>query len=121
MTKVLFRNVDEYIASFPKGIQATLRQVRRAIRDAVPKAEEVIRYHMPTYRFHGPLASFAVFKEHYSLFGVRRADFKKELPPYEGTGRGTVRFPFDAPVPVRLIATIARHRAKENLRAPAKR
>jgi uncharacterized protein YdhG (YjbR/CyaY superfamily) len=46
---------------------------------------------------------------------------KKELSPYEMSGKGTIRFPIDEPVPARLIAAIARFRAKESAaRAKAK-
>lgn len=117
MAKTDFRTVDEYIGTFPIDVQATLETVRRTIQRAVPEAEEVISYQMPAFRFHGRLLYFSAFKNHYSLFGashgVRKA-FKKELSRYEGT-KGTLRFPLDEPVPVKLIRDIAMYRAKENL------
>ena len=117
MAKTDFRSVDEYIGTFPKDVQATLETIRRTIRKAVPEAEEVISYQMPAYKLHGRMLYFSAYKKHYSLFGatqsVRRA-FKKELVRYEGT-KGTIRFPLDEPVPVKLIRDIARYRAKENL------
>lgn len=118
MAKTDFRSVDEYIGSLPKGVQATLETVRRAIREAVPQVEEYISYQMPAYKFHGRLLYFSAFKNHYSLFavtpGVLRA-FEMELSRYEGSKKGTIRFPLDKPVPVKLISDIARYRAKENL------
>jgi uncharacterized protein YdhG (YjbR/CyaY superfamily) len=112
-------SIEAYIAGFPKDVRATLRAVRRAIRQAVPEAEESISYQMPYYKFHGRLLYFAAFPDHWSLFavtpGVRRA-FRKQLARYEDSGKGTIRFPLDKPVPVRLVAAIAKHRAKENLR-----
>jgi len=118
MAKTDFRSVDEYIGTFPKDVQATLETIRRTIQTAVPKAQEVISYQMPTYKFHGRMFfSFSAFKNHYSLFGatqgIRRV-FKKELSRYEGS-KGTIRFPLDEPVPVKLIRDIALYRAKENL------
>jgi len=117
MAKTDFRSVDEYIGTFPKDVQATLETIRRTIRKAVPEAEEVISYQMPAYKFHGRMLYFSAYKNHYSLFGatqgVRRA-FKKELSRYEGT-KGTIRFPLDEPVPVKLIRDIAMYRARENL------
>jgi uncharacterized protein YdhG (YjbR/CyaY superfamily) len=109
-------NVEAYIRSFPKPVEAKLRTVRRTIRAAVPKAEEKISYQIPAYMFHGRLVYFAAFKNHWSLFapgGVRKK-FKKQLAKYEGTG-ATIRFPLDEPVPVKLIRDIAKFRAKENL------
>lgn len=114
-----FASVDDYIGSFPPEVQAALRAVRRAIHEAVPEAEESISYQMPAYRLGGrPVLYFAAYKGHYSLFGTTEGvgkAFRKELSRYEGTGRGTLRFPLDEPVPVDLIHAIAAHRAKEAL------
>jgi uncharacterized protein YdhG (YjbR/CyaY superfamily) len=59
---------------------------------------------------------FAGWKQHYSLYPANRrlvAAFKKELAPYEVNDKGTIRFPLDEPVPVKLIEAIAKFRAKE--------
>ncbi len=122
MAKTEFRTVDEYIGTFPTDVQSKLQTVRRIIQKAVPEAEEVISYQMPAYKFHGRLLYFSAFKNHYSLFGathgIRRA-FKKELSRYEGS-KGTIRFPLDEPVPVKLIRDIATYRAKENMEKEGK-
>jgi uncharacterized protein YdhG (YjbR/CyaY superfamily) len=123
MAKTDFRSVDDYIATFPPDVQATLQAVRRAIREALPEAEEGISYQMPTFRLHGPLLHLAAYKRHYSLFGVTQGVLDalgKDLARYEGTGRGTLRFPLDEPVPVKLIQAIARRRAEENQAGDAK-
>jgi uncharacterized protein YdhG (YjbR/CyaY superfamily) len=39
--------------------------------------------------------------------------FKKELAPYEVNNKGTIRFPLAEHVPVKLIAALARFRAKQ--------
>ncbi len=114
-----FRSVDEYIGTFPKDVQDILETVRRTIQRAVPEAEEVISYQMPAFRFHGRLLYFSAYKNHYSLFGAGKA-FKKELSRYQGS-KGTLRFPLDEPVPVKLISEIAKHRAKENLEREKKK
>jgi uncharacterized protein YdhG (YjbR/CyaY superfamily) len=124
MARTDFKSVDEYIATFPKEVQAILTTVRRTIRKAVPQAEELISYQIPAYKFHGRLLYFSAFKNHYSLFAVNEEvlrTFKKELARYERSGRGTVRFPLDEPVPVKLIRDIAAYRAKENLAREAKK
>jgi uncharacterized protein YdhG (YjbR/CyaY superfamily) len=111
------RNIDEYIAGFPRTVQTALRRVRSAIRTALPKAEEAISYRIPTYRLHGRyVIYFAGWKRHYSLYPADDrlvAAFKDKLAPYEVNGRGTIRFPLSEPVPVQLIAGIARFRAKD--------
>ena len=125
MAKTAFKSVDEYIATHPAGVQATLRRVRSTIRKALPGAEEAISYQIPTYRLHGGyVVYFAGWKQHYSLYPASDhlvAAFKDDLAPYE-VNKGTIRFPFSQPVPVRLIARISKFLAKEaDERARAKR
>jgi len=125
MAKTDFKSVDEYIAKHPPEVQAILRRVRSTIRKAVPAAEEVISYQIPTYKLHGGyLVYFAGWKQHYSLYPASAhlvAAFKDDLAPYE-VNKGTIRFPLSQPVPVRLIERIAQFLAKEAAeRARAKR
>lgn len=112
-----FKSVDEYIAAHPKDVQTTLRRVRSAIRKALPAAEEVISYQIAAYKLHGSaVIYFAGFKQHYSIFpGNARliAAFKDDLAPYEYNNKGTIRFPLGKPVPVGLIARMAKFLAKE--------
>lgn len=116
MAKTRFTSVGEYIASKPRETRAALAQVRTAIRKAVPAAEEGLSYEMPTYTLNGvPMLYFAGWKAHYSLFPASDAlvaELKRELAPYERS-KGTIRIPFSEPVPVRLIARIARFRAAQ--------
>lgn len=110
-------NVDEYIASFPRAVQEVLERVRNAIRKAVPGAEEAISYRIPTYRLHGRyVIYFAGWKQHYSLYPANErlvSAFRDDLAPYEFNDKGTIRFPLSQPVPVKLIAAIAKFRARE--------
>jgi uncharacterized protein YdhG (YjbR/CyaY superfamily) len=116
MPKTDFKSVDDYIRSQPEAVQRALKQVRSAIRQAVPEAEEVISYKIPTYkRQGGAVLYFAGWAKHYSLYpaGDRLvAAFKERLAPYK-VGKGTIRFPLSQPVPARLITQIARFRLKE--------
>ncbi len=45
--------MDDYIDLQPAPMQRILERVRKAIRDAVPEAEELIAYKMPAYKLHG--------------------------------------------------------------------
>ena len=116
LAKTDFKSVDEYIATQPDDMQAILQRVRGAIRKALPGAEEVISYQIPTYRLHGGyVIYFAGWKHHYSLYPATDdlvAAFKDELAPYK-VNKGTIRFPLSQPVPVELIERIAKFRAKE--------
>ena len=116
MAKTDFKSVDEYIASQPEAVQDVLKRVRATIRKALPQAEEVISYKIPAYKIGGRVVIFfAGWKQHYSLYpaiGKLVAAFKSDLAPYE-VSKGTIRFPLSKPVPVKLIARIAKFRAKE--------
>jgi len=116
MAKIEFKSVDEYIAGQHESVRGTLERVRATIRKAVPDAQELISYGMPTYKLSGDrLLYFAVWKQHYSIYAATEqvvAAFRAELSPYE-VAKGTIRFPLSEPVPVQLIATIAKFRAKE--------
>jgi uncharacterized protein YdhG (YjbR/CyaY superfamily) len=110
------KSVDEYISAQPEAAQRVLKRVRSAIRKAVPGANEVISYNMPTYKLHGrAMLYFAGWSRHYSIYPSTArllAKFKSELEPYE-ISKGTIRFPLSEPVPVKLIEAIAKFRAQE--------
>jgi len=110
------KNVDQYIADFPKGVQNILKQIRSTIIKAAPKAEEIISYNMPSYKYNGMLVHFAGYKNHIGFYptpsGIEK--FKDELSIYKGA-KGSVQFPLDEPLPVSLITKIVKFRVKENL------
>jgi uncharacterized protein YdhG (YjbR/CyaY superfamily) len=116
MKRAAPKNVGAYIAGFPRTVQTVLRRVRSIVRKAVPEADEVISYQIPAYKLNGkPVIYFAAFTEHYSIYPSNTrlvAAFKDELAGYE-MSKGTIRFPLSEHVPVKLIADIARFRAKE--------
>lgn len=109
------KDIDSYIAKQPEQVQPLLKKVRETIAKAVPDATEVISYGMPAFKYHGMLAYFAGFKNHYSIFAPQAlAAFKEELKEYK-TAKATLQFQFDKPVPVRLITKIIKYAAKVNL------
>jgi uncharacterized protein YdhG (YjbR/CyaY superfamily) len=116
MAKTDFHTVEDYIAFQPEAVRNILKRVRSTIRKAVPGAQEVISYQIPTYKLQGvPVIYFAGWKKHYSLYPATRqlvTVFKDELATYQ-VSKGTVRFPLSQPVPVKLIERIAKFRAKE--------
>lgn len=110
------KDIDEYIAGFPKDVQKILEKIRKTIRKVAPDAKEKISYQMPTFTLEGNLVHFAAFKKHIGFYPVPTGieKFKKELSAYEG-GKGSVRFPLDKPIPYDLIGKIVAFRVKENL------
>ncbi len=109
-------DIDSYIAVFPLETQELLKQLRAAIREAAPEAEEVISYKMPAYKLHGILVYFAGCNNHVGFYPTSTGTeaFKKELSGYKG-GKGSVQFPKDKPIPVELVREIVKFRVKENL------
>lgn len=113
--------VDEYIEAFPAPVQAVLRAVRSAVREAAPDAEERISYRMPAFFQHGVVVYFGAFKNHLGLFPpVREPMLIAQVAPYAGP-KGNLRFPYSEPMPLELIAAIVQARLKSNVaRAAAK-
>jgi uncharacterized protein YdhG (YjbR/CyaY superfamily) len=109
--------MDEYIETFEPEIQKTLNEIRNFIKKEVPEATEKISYGMPTFYMNGNLVHFAAFKDHYGFFpspsGIDDF-FEKELAPYH-TGKGTLRFPIDKPIPWEIIQKVIQFRVKQNL------
>lgn len=118
------RNMDEYIAGFPNDVQEILEKIRVTIRKAAPDAEETISYQIPTFTLKGRyLVYFAAYKKHIGLYPAPTGieEFKNEMSIY-GSGKGTLKFPLDKPIPFDLISKIVKFRVKENLaRAEARR
>jgi uncharacterized protein YdhG (YjbR/CyaY superfamily) len=110
-------SVEEYIAALPEGPRAALEELRRTIKAAAPEATEAISYQMPAFKDHGRfLVSYAAFKDHCSLFpaseAVREA-LGDELERYF-SGKGTIRFHADDPLPAALVRRIIEVRLEEN-------
>jgi uncharacterized protein YdhG (YjbR/CyaY superfamily) len=106
--------MDEYIADFPPKIRTLLKQIRKTIRETAPDAEETISYGMPAFRQGRILVYFAAFKNHIGFFPTASgvSAFKKELKRFECT-KGTIRLPFDQPLPLPLIRRIVKFRVRE--------
>jgi uncharacterized protein YdhG (YjbR/CyaY superfamily) len=115
-----FVSIDEYIATFPEEIQKILKELRATIKVSAPDAEEKISYQMPTFTLKGNLVHFAAFKNHIGFYptpsGIQA--FKEELSIYEGA-KGSVQFPIDKPMPLKLISKIVKFRVAENLKNAA--
>ena len=108
--------IDDYIASFPKHIQEILEEIRQAIKETAPDAEETISYQMPAFRLKGILVYFAAFKNHIGFYPTSSgvAAFKDEISQY-AISKGTIKFPLGQPIPINLIKTIVKYRVEENL------
>ena len=106
-------SVDDYFAGLPDDARAALQTLREQIRAAAPEATEGIAYQMPAFRQDGRfLVSYAAFKDHCSLFpgtGQMLEELGDEIAPYM-SGKGTIRFTVDEPLPPELVEKIVRSR-----------
>ena len=109
------KNVDDYLAAVSSDeARESLIHLRETIRKAIPEAEEVIAYGIPTYKLHGHVTSFAAYKKHCSFFpGHTVADFSEQLKGHKVL-KGTVQFPHDCPLPDELVIAMVKTRAAEN-------
>jgi len=108
------KNFNEYAARFPKDVQRLLRQMRATIKKAAPGADEVISYQVPAFKMRRMLVWYAAHTKHIGFYpgasGIKA--FKKELAGYK-LAKGSVRFPFDEPLPLDVITRIVKFRVKE--------
>ncbi len=107
------KTVEAYLAAAPKEHRAALMKLRQTIKTAAPKATEGVSYGMAGFKQNGKyLMTFGYWKEHFALYGGFDA-FAAELKPYDQSGKGTVRFPADEPLPYGLVTRIIKARVAE--------
>jgi len=109
-------DVDAYLSSVPQELRTVLENLRQAIKAAAPKAEEVISYQIPTYKYHGPLVHFVARQDYCSFIAVSKSIlkiFKNELADYDASGT-TIHFTAENPLPAALVKKIVKARIAEN-------
>jgi uncharacterized protein YdhG (YjbR/CyaY superfamily) len=109
------KEIKAYIARAPKGVQGKLKELRSAIKQVAPGANESISYRMPYYSYKGRLAWFALMKNHIGLY-LRPpviAEHKRELTAYKTT-KSAIHFALDKKLPIPLIKKLVRARMKKN-------
>jgi uncharacterized protein YdhG (YjbR/CyaY superfamily) len=105
-----FQTIDDYLLTLPPDVRKVGQRVRRTIGKALPGAAEAISYQIPTFKLNGRnVVHFAAWKSHLSLYPIPNGpdDFLREIEPY-AVSKGTLRFPFDQPIPYDLISQIAK-------------
>jgi len=108
-------SVDEYVSQSPQEVQKKLLQIRNAIQEVAPEAEEKISYGMPYYGYKGRLAYFAYAKKHIGLYIPPPIinNHSGELKDYT-TSVSAVQFPLDKELPIPLIKRLVRARVVYN-------
>jgi uncharacterized protein YdhG (YjbR/CyaY superfamily) len=111
-----YKSIDEYIHSFPENIQKKLEELREAIKEQAPQAQEKISYQMPTFFLNGNLVHFAAYSNHIGFYPTSSGidAFKNEISKYKNA-KGSVQFPLEEPLPIELIKKIVKFRVEENI------
>jgi uncharacterized protein YdhG (YjbR/CyaY superfamily) len=116
MAKTNFQSIDEYIEACPPESQAYLREIRTLIRALVPDAKERISYQIAAFELNGKnIIHFAGWKKHVSLYPVPAGSeaFERQIAKYVD-GKGTIKFPLDEPLPLKLIERVVKLHLEAN-------
>lgn len=116
-----FETVDDYIAHQPEAAQKMLQELREIVLEAVPDAEEVLNYKVPSFTLvkggkrdqQVMMAGYAKFIGFYP-FPTTMEKFSDELKGYK-QGKGSVQFPLNQPLPKELIVRMVKFRYEELL------
>jgi uncharacterized protein YdhG (YjbR/CyaY superfamily) len=114
MSKNKPSNVDEYIDSAPSFAQEKLREIRAILKKVAPDAAEMLKWGHPVFKEERILFSYSAFKTHINFMptGPALKHFTNELAEFI-TGKDTIQFPYDRPLPQSLIKRIAEYRLKD--------
>ncbi len=106
--------VSEYIGQAAPEVKKKLKELRTILKAVTPGAAEGIKWGSPSFSYERILYTYAGFKNHIGFYPTPAAlkAFAKDLAKYE-TGKGSIKFPLDRPLPKALIQKIARFRIKE--------
>lgn len=109
-TKNLQNNsVDNYISSFPEEVRKELQLLRKVIKEEIPDAGETISYGIPTFKLNGKyVVYFAAYKKHISLYPISQEIVSSlgNNSSFKLTGKGTLQFPLNKPLPIPVIRII---------------
>ena len=108
--------VEEYLAALPEDVRAALEKLRKTIKSVAPKATEVISYQIPAFKQRGLLVGFAASKEHctFHIMSTKVAsEHAADLKGYK-TGKASIRFTPDKPLPTALVTKLIKARIAEN-------
>ena|ERR1700740_1739570 len=111
MQATKFKTIAQYHATFPKNVQTILNTLHNTIKQAAPKATEVISYNMPAFKQNKVLVYYAAHTAHIGFYPTSKpmVEFKDELTKYK-TSKGAIQFPLDKKLPLALIKKIVKFR-----------
>lgn len=118
VAEIKFTSMDEYITSFPKETQKALEEVRALIKSVAPDVRENISYQIAAFEVNGKnFIHIAGWKKHISIYPIHSGTdtFNKEIAKY-ADGKGTLKFPLDEPLPLKLIEKSIKYKLTDHLK-----
>lgn len=107
-------SVEDYLAALSPDKRRALERLRKTILSVAPNAEERIGYGIPGFQLDGKwFIWIGAGAEHCAIYGVV-GDFAKELKGYDVSGKGTIRFAPDDPLPDALVRRLVKERLARN-------
>ena len=111
-----YDSVEDYFSSQTKQAQKAIQQLKSYIFIAAPHAKEQLKSNIPVYTLTPGGKSdhqimIAAYKYHLSFYPHpdTSSHFKERIHGYK-TGKGTIQFFYDEPLPKELIVEMVRHR-----------
>jgi uncharacterized protein YdhG (YjbR/CyaY superfamily) len=106
----------EYLAALRDDQRTALEQLRAAIREVAPDAEECISYGIPAFRQNGMLVGYGATSRHCAFYLMSAATVANHLEDLQGydTSKGTLRFQPGKPLPTALVQKLVQARIQEN-------
>lgn len=103
------QTIAAYIAAAPAAGQPLLRELHALLRKAAPDAQEAIKWGQPFFIEPRFVYAFSAHKAHASFAPPAAAmrEFAQELKA-ASTTKGTIRLPYDQPLPEALLMRIAK-------------
>ena len=108
--------IDDYIGQLPPDQARALTRLRATVATAAPDAVEAVSYSMPAFKLgKRVLIYYAAFKDHLSLFPASGSVMDKLGPELQShfTGKGTLQFTPQQPLPDDLVRQIVAIRRDE--------
>jgi uncharacterized protein YdhG (YjbR/CyaY superfamily) len=109
-------SVEKYIDGFPEPVRERLRELRGLVKAEAPEATERLSYGMPSFHLNGYLVHYAGYGTYLGFYGS--SGVGTDMDEFR-SGKGTLRFPLDRPLPREAIRRIVRFRVEENARKGA--
>jgi uncharacterized protein YdhG (YjbR/CyaY superfamily) len=107
--------IDEYLSKVEPAKRKELKRIRALAKKAVPSAEEIISYGMPTLTYQGkPFLGFNAHARHIGIYPYSAQvvkELRDRLREYK-TSSGAIRFPLDSPISEPLLRAVIACRIK---------